>query len=379
MQQYKKYIITLIGVSGLTLSLFWPTAAQAQISCSGPKCALIPITQDEYNRMYYEFKDQYSSDLFEDMAQAGVIANLMNAPVGTVNLTGWTVGGNLGAGYKSAEEVDIDIVGVGKVEDVTRAGVAINPRFFLGMNLGALFGQGFDPLEEDPDGLTPTPGWFSLSKFDLYVSGIKHTERINNEKGIDGVLRATVKSQGFEVRYHLVEASEIFGGPVLRFRGVSLGVGYLQSSQKITYTRPENSVDFTLDEGVTVQWIGNDLIQLKNDFTTVPVELRTGIQLLYLFNFTVGVGYAWSTGNSSLLLARFGPVVVNGDLASALNAVNSGDSFLGMTLAEDGSAPARIYYGRAGVELNLAMIKLGVEGLFTPDDYGASVALRVEF
>ena len=167
-----------------------PKPAEAQISCTGTACSSIPITAAEFNQMYYDLQDQYTEDLFKDMAEAGVVSNLMGPAIGTVNLTGITFGASLGAGYKTEEKVDVNITGVGSFDDLSRAGAAVSPRIFLGVNLGWLLGSSYDPYS-DPDG-SARPPWYSLTRVDIYGSGLRHTERIHDEYGVDGRLRFTV-------------------------------------------------------------------------------------------------------------------------------------------------------------------------------------------
>ena len=365
----------LWACAGLVLGVvaLVPMPAYAQISCTGTACSAIPITAAEFNQMYYDLQDQYTEDLFKDMAEAGVVSNLMGPAIGTVNLTGITFGASLGAGYKTEEKVDVNITGVGSFDDLPRAGAAVGPRIFLGVNLGWLLGSSYDPYS-DPDG-SARPPWYSLTRVDVYVSGLRHTERIHDEYGVDGRLRFTVRTQAAEVRYHLLEGRDIFGGPLLRFRGVSLGVGYISNYQKITYTTASNSVDINLDEGVKLEWDAPNLLILEYDTKTYPIELRTGVQLLYFLNLTAGLGYAFSTGDVSMFLFRYGPVIVNNSVSQAI----SPDTYFGMTLEESGSVPARIYYGRVGVEINVPVLKIGVEAVIAQKSYGATAAVRFEF
>ena len=38
---------------------------RAQINCSGANCALIPLSPEEYNALFLELQNQYSSKLFD--------------------------------------------------------------------------------------------------------------------------------------------------------------------------------------------------------------------------------------------------------------------------------------------------------------------------
>ena len=155
------------------------------------------------------------------------------------------------------------------IEDVPTGGAAINGRIFLGVNIGKFFGLGHDPYQDDDEDEAPSPpAWYSPARFDLYYSGLKHTERFNNERGVSGSLRATTRSESVELRYHLVEGNDLVGGALLRFRGVSLGVGYSSMAQRLRYGAGEtDTLGITLEEGINLEWIGQNYRDLRKQRT----------------------------------------------------------------------------------------------------------------
>ena len=356
----------------------WPGGElHAQFSCTGSVCNTIPISSDEYNRLFSELQYQYTNDLFDRMAEAMVLANLTTPYTGTVNLNdAWTVGANVGAGYTEADEIDINTSGVGIIEDVPTGGGAVNARIFFGTNVGSVLGMGYDPYGEDP---APAPAWYSPARFDVYYSALKHTERLNNEKGVSGQLRATTRTESVEIRYHLVEGKDLLGGPLLRFRGVSVGVGYTSMAQRLRYAAGEtDSIDIALQEGVNLEWIGQNYAILENNVRSTTIEVRTGIQLLYFLNLTIGGGMARNKGQTDFFLTRFGPLIVSDNpFASFLGGQESANLSLG--LVERGEVPDKMQYLKAGLEFNILALKLGIEGIMTRRNYGASVGVRFEF
>jgi hypothetical protein len=367
--------LLILGIAGLTVMP--ARSLHAQLTCTGAVCDSIPISSEEYNLLFNELQFQYTSDLFDRMAEAMVIANLTTPYTGTVNLNdAWTFGANVGAGYTEADEIDITATNVGVIEDVPTGGAAVNGRFFLGVNLGKILGMGYDPYGEDPP---PAPAWYSPARFDLYYSGLKHTERFNNEKGVSGSLRATTRSESVEVRYHLIEGEDLLGGALVRFRGVSLGVGYSSMAQRLRYGAGEtDTLGISLQEGVDLEWIGQNFAILENNVRTTMIELRTGIQLLYFLNFTIGGGYAKSKGQTDFFLTRFGPLIIaQNPLASLLGGQESAN--LNLSLLERGEVPDKLYYLKGGVEFQILAFKLGIEGIMTRRNYGASLGVRFEF
>lgn len=364
------------GALLLGLWLAMPVAPlSAQIVCTGPGCAALPVSQAQLNQLYTDFETQYATDLFDRMAYAAVLGNLATPYIGTVNLYGWTAGLNGGAGYRKQEDITIASPGVGQLEDVPSAGVSVNTRAFFGINLGALTGNPYDPYDEERES---KPGFFSLSRFDAIVSGIRHSESFQDENGIEGSLGVTMENAGGELRYHLFDASEIALGPILRFRGISLGVGYYTTAVRIRYasTTPESST-LRLENGAALTWAATDLAEFKSDVTSVPIDLRAGIQALYIFNFTLGFGMARSSGDLRATLFRGGAFGLEPNIAIPASLTPS-NSALSLTMQRFASVPREIYFLRLGVELNLGPVKLGVEGLGTREDYAASVNLRIE-
>lgn len=357
------------------LGLAWPVSGlSAQIACSGPGCALLPVSQAQYDRLYSDFYDQYVIDLFDRNAHAAVVANLMSPPIGTVNLYGFTGGVNVGAGYHELEEKTITSPGVGTFDKVPSAGAAANLRAFGGFNLGALLGRRFDPHDASRES---SPGFFSLSRFDMYVSGMRHTESLKDESGIDGTLRMTVENRGGELRYHLVESTDIVGGPMLRWLGVSVGVGYYETKFRMGYaSRAPETVTLRLENGANLKWSSIDVATFTSEVESVPLEIRTGIQLLYFVNLTTGFGISRNRGFFEGYLLRTGSftpeteLVIPGFSASAN---------LGMSVYRRAEVPSDLYYVRAGLEFNILALKIGVEALKTRRDYGATAAVRIEF
>ena len=242
-----------------------------------------------------------------------------------------------------------------------------------------LFGLGHDPYGAEDE--TPeAPAWYSPARFDVYYGALKHTERINEENGVNGRLRATTRSESVEIRYHLLEGSDIFGGPMLRFRGVSLGVGYSSMGQRLRYNTSESDeLSILLEEGITLEWLGQNLMVMENNIRTTMIELRTGVQLLYFLNLTVGGGFARSVGQTDFLLTRFGPVILSNNPLASLFAGAGNTADLSLSLLERGYVPPKLYYLKAGIEFNILAFKLGIEGIMSRRNYGASVGARFEF
>ncbi|MCR9142172.1 MAG: hypothetical protein NXI24_07965 [bacterium] len=417
---------TLLGsILALFLTALTGGPIHAQITCSGSNCGLIPLTPEEYNAMFVELQNQYSNELFRNIAETLVMANVAGPQIGTVNLSRMTTGGYLGAGYKENEDVDINIPNVGVIEDMPSAGAALSGGVFVGVNLGWVLGDRYDPFAApettaelsasgsgtDNDATKTdsrsasrssrkTPPFWSPARFDIYLGGLDHRERLDGQLNSDAIIDGKFVSQRFMLRYHLVEGNEIAGGPLLRFHGVSLGIGYATSNQRLTYLAENSTLTTSLQEGVNLDWAAQDQIFYDNNVKSVPIEINTGVQLLYLFNLTLGAGYVRSSGDTRFILTRNGPVVIRqagelpaiddeflqnfpaGTIPPDLTALISGGTAtaanLSLSLFERSRVPRVLYYWKGGLEFNFWVLKLGIEAITTGRNYGASVGLRIE-
>lgn len=365
----------------LGILIFAPTI-QAQIVCTGPGCAFLPISQSTLDQMYYDLKDQYMDKLFDDMAVAAALANASGAPAGTVNLSGWTVGASVGAGYLPLKKVNVPITGYGEIKDMPRTGAAVNPRIFLGCNLGWLLNNPYDPF--DSDSTQSAPFFLSPAKFDVYASFIE--DRRTFDSGDQGHIIVNTRNRGFDVRYHLVEGKPLAAGPLLRFLGVSLGAGYHTALLDLNATQTKGQkLKLNAASGTSMIWDGAILATMRSELKTIPVELMTGMQFLYFLNFTFGGGMAYSKGGVDFNLTRVGPVYVSGDSAALLAAAagqsvtsSAYTSYLTMTLNGSGKVPKNVAYGKLGLDINLLWLKIFAEGMYSKRAYGANVGVRFQ-
>ncbi len=372
---------------------------QAQIYCEGSACSLLPLSTDDLNIMLYSFKYQYADELFQDMAEAATTANIAGLPIGTVNLHGFTTGGYMGVGVRLPREIPVYIPGVGSLDPLPSAGIGVNPRVFVGVNVGWLLGMGYTPF-----GLEPTPSMISPARFDVYLTGVEY---VNNQSrgGFDGFepkvtadsagntqvklvarqnetsLNVQAFSRGAELRYHLVEG--IGPSSLARWYGLSAGLGHSVSRQEIEMTQAQSKLGFKVQvsgQNADLVWQGQNFLNWNTRISTTTADVKTGVQFLYLFNFTVAVGGAYSSGKSKFIMSRTGPVYLTSDQL-ALYGIQIPDAFLTLILTGEGKARPFTPYAKVGIGINLGPMKIDVEALYTPDvrDIGGSVGARLEF
>ena len=355
----------------LLVAAILPARLQAQFFCDGVACAALPLSQAQLDRIYQDIQYQYFDQVFEDMAEAAALASLSGAPMGDINLDRFTFGLSAAVSYRSLESVDVRVPEVGIVENLPSTGVAAQPRVYFGMNLGEVMGSG--------NLVARTPPWYSLSRFDLYLSYVTFdldqpsgTARSTSE---DWTVDA--RSKGIELRYHLADSREL-GSPMMRFLGVSLGLGMNRFEQDIRYSKQDTGTRITLASGESVRWDASDTIEYKSVIDSYPLDIRTGIQFFHFLSLTVGAGAAWSKGYADFTASRAGPAYLESDLAAVLGFTIPASS-LNLTVNGSGAPPARFAYGMLGVEFNFYFWKLYAEARGNENVYSANIGLRAVF
>ncbi len=344
--------------------------AQSRFVCTGDGCAFLPLSASTLDRMLKEFQTQYTNTLFDDMAEAAVVAGLSGPPIGSVNLAGFTLGANFSLGVVKPHDVTVNIPGLAEMKDVPSAGGAVSPRVFVGANLGQIIGLDYDPFTRKS-----SPSFISPSRFDVYASFMDVKDTYQTQGTTGGKVDGSAYFKGVEVRYHLVEGTEL-GGFLLRFLGVSVGVGAFNTRQAIFFELNEQTMKMTV-EGVDLVWEPKASVDWQTKIDTYPVEVRTGLQILYVLRLTAGAGVAMSKGGTDFLISQSGPVYAKSDLAQSLG-YDLPTAALHMDIMGNGRVPARLAYGKLGVELNLWALQIGVEATATKRSYGANIGIRVE-
>ena len=352
----------------------WPQQAlqaQSRFTCTGDGCQYLPLSAATLDRMLREFQSQYANTLFDDMAEAAVVANLTGPPIGSVNLSGFTFGANFGAGVVKPHDVTVTIPGQAQMKDVPSGGAALSPRVFVGANLGQIIGLDYDPFKSKK-----APSLISPSRFDIYASVMDAKQTYDTQgTAAGGRVDGSAYFRGAEIRYHLMEGREL-GGSMLRFLGVSVGAGIFSSRQAIHFDVDGKKMTMEV-EGVEMVWEPKTALDYQTKVDTYPIEVRTGLQVLYALRLTLGAGVAMSKGGTDFLVTQNGPVYAKSDLAQSAH-YELPRAALNMDLAGTGRVPARLPFGKLGIELNLWAIQIGIEAMATKRSYGANIGIRTE-
>ncbi len=359
-------------ILGLVLFLFIiiPHVSFAQVYCTGSSCNNLPINYNQLNNIFISLQSNYLNPLMRDMTNANVIAAMNIIPSTSVNLEEFTIGANVTLASTKTRKIDVQVPDYGVLEDVPSVGISIVPGAFIASNLGYIF-SGSTSLEEIP--------FYSLYRFDVYLGYLQsglNDENVSTKKKENESWNVSSNMKALELRYHLVEGEKDLG-LFYKFLGVSSGIGYYNINQKIQYYLLKKNIQLVSYYGSNLIWQGNNEFTIKNLSDVYTLDIKTGVQLFYLFRFSLGVGNAWVKGNSNLTLHLYGPMVLAGDL-SVLLGLQAPDAIVGMFISGEGSPRHRSYaYYTAGLELNIPIFKVFLNVKATSEVSSSSFGIRI--
>lgn len=358
-----KIIVLFIGMISVQKNL------KAQIYCQGDGCSYLPINDSQLNNIFYALQYNYLNEVLDDMSTANAFSLVNTVPSTMVNLNELTIGVAATLAQTKTRKIDVFVPDYGTIEDVPSVGVSLIPNLFLGTNIGYLFSS------------KPTQSylpWYSPHRFDIIISylnsGTNNEEVGKTKKNESWEVKS--KSYGLDLRYHLAqgdkEISYLFG-----FSGVSVGIGYHKVNQTLDYIQKDYKFTFNASSNTDLIWKGDNTFQYNNKMDIYSVDIRTGIQLLYFFRFSIGAGHSWLKGSSDIQLNRFGPITVSNDFLTLLG-YNVPDTYLGILLQGNGSPKQKnITYLSIGLELNIPIFKIFVELKGNTDIYSGSFGVRM--
>ncbi|MFN3605279.1 MAG: Lsa36 family surface (lipo)protein [Leptonema sp. (in: bacteria)] len=358
--------ISYLAMIGIVLI---PLKVKAQMYCVGDGCSSIPLQSSDLNNIFYALQSNYLNEVLKDMSTANAMALLNSIPTGMVNLEEFTIGANISTAQTKLRKIDVMVPNYGTIEDVPSSGVSLIPSAFIGSNIGYLF--------SDTPRLSKLP-WYSPYRFDIFISylnsGIDNEKAGNKKKNEEWNVLS--KSTGFELRYHLAEGdkeiSYLFG-----FNGVSLGVGYHNTIQKLTYKKLDSKISMNAAYNTDLTWKADNILDYKSKMDVYLVDIRTGIQLLYLFRFSIGAGHSWLKGSTNLKFNRYGPVAIYSDILTILG-YQTPTSYLGLNLESSGGSPYKnITFLTFGFELNIPVFKIFLDIKGNSEIYSVNLGVRI--
>lgn len=258
----------------------------------GQEVAVQEIIETEVNKNLpsADTEKEYFSGMSTANAMAAAGVTTSYGTVFNKFLVGATASGGAHLGSKSAS----DFGDLGDNPEQMR-GFGVQAAIIAGINVGGIFG-----FEK---------GFIDPSKLRLYLSGFALDKKF-------GDVNAKYFGMGLAGQYRLIDEKSL-GANSVKWTGVDVGAGLLYSTLDVDASINLDKTYSTTVSGQTVDaTLTNTRAILQADVSTVsiPLEVSTGIRLLYFFKLIAGAG----------LDLNFGKTKGTGSLSS-------GSSFTGTT------------------------------------------------
>lgn len=310
--------------------LFFVTPAQAEVSCTGHDCSKI---NRDYGSYFHSFETNYIPLLTKDIIVAQGIAAAGGVPY-HVNLNRFTIGAFGVAGVTQKTNVILQSQSTGEVKYIKEMGLAIQPNFYAGANLGwfinGLHSWLWCPVTGCSDELLPF-----LNNFDLYVYGIGNY-RTAGQDDMKGS-RRTFGARGAMLRYHVINTYTWHS--FLQFSGLSLGGGVYESQQRIR-SLFDDKLKLALTDYAVYEWSGKNKFEYYTKTHTSYADIRTGIRIFDAVAVYGGVGGSFTRGYSKIAFTRDAMIITPGYMTvyrinfdgQAENALKMPYGFVGVNL-----------------------------------------------
>ncbi len=375
-----KFMKIIFGIFIWICSIFWAsTNLQAQFTCTGQACQFLPtdITSSA-NRSFTRLQTEYINEVLKTNTEAGFLANIGTSNIGTGTVRRIQFGVSVSAaGYKK-DDITIEEPGF-KLPKLPNVGGAVIPNVNVDFNPGWLLG--FESRH-----------W--LSRFGIFLHGMdmvvsnKQLQGLSNNKNYEG--RITVKNYGGMIRYQLIE-KEGFLMNMFTWDGINIGAGHHVMEENFGFKYLEGKAATIQTNGVSAKWGGDTNFLYGTKVRTTNVDVRTGIGLFWIANLIVGGGYSWNTGDSSISMSRSGPLITQANNVSVLEIPREYQSqidpsilsanpsgTLGLGLSGDANIKRNMGYAIGGLELDVYLLKVILEGLYGGKDlYSANLGVKI--
>ena len=359
----------LIALTALTFGLY-ATDSSAQIFTikvtDYGAGAGNPVFENFVNQEILKIQNEINEDLpsappqrlMEGMANASVMAGKGMASDYASNMQVFLIGAGVGAGADLAKDKDTD-------SDVSGVGVA--PGVVFGMNLGWMDAQKFLGMDTD--------------RLNLYLNfmSYKHEQQISEDPGKESSADLDMTALGFRLRYDWIRGN---GSKLFGWGGVKFHFGYEYNKTNIAFN---SKINETINESssngeiLTGTITGDPRANIMVNTHSIPLELSTDVQLLYILSLYGGIGadYSWgqAKGNGTLNAPNSSINCTGGACGPGGTTVQvQPDANIDAT----GKATAFTYRGFAGVQLNLPYIRIygQVNKPIGNDLIGANVGVR---
>lgn len=318
--------------------------------CNTLRTELLKV-QKEINEDFPSTEDP--KRLMQGMANSSVMAGKGIGSDYASRMQVFMIGGGVGVGadLEKDKQTDSDLSGVG-----VQGGVVI------GTNLSWM----------DTEKIL---GLYT-NRLNVYVNYLGfNLDRKMGENDKDSI-KAKLNSFGFHANYDLVEP---VGSNWLRWGGLKIHTGFEYNTTKVTFasTLSEDVSETVSGQTVTGTITGRPAASINVATQSIPVEISTNVQILYLLSLYGGLGVDFN----------FGEAKSNGNLnadESTLE-INGGDTGTRVQAEANISGKSKVdsmlTRGFAGVQINLPYMNIfaQVDKAFGNDLIGGTAGLRIVY
>jgi len=191
----------------------------------------------------------------------------------------------------------------------------------------------------------------------------------------DPSISIDILSLGATANYQLIPSKKIAGG-LLLWRGVNVGAGFIYSGTKIGLSTsypgelPDVAIGTTPGPSLAISDPTISL-DMKIDTYTIPIEVTTGVKLLWFLNIPLGIGMDIGFGTSDVKLG------VRGDLNLKGVTGTTTPGWISATAGGVMSPTAFNLKAMTGVGINLGPVIVDVPITWYFQDNGLSVGLSI--
>ncbi|PJZ55196.1 Lsa36 family surface (lipo)protein [Leptospira adleri] len=352
----------------------------SQVTCTGQACTIIPSNiTSQFNGLENEVRTKYLNEVVKSMADSALLTNINASMMGPGTINRFQVGAGVSAAGTKNDDIQIHYAGI-NLPNLPNGGASISPSFMAGVNLGWLTANGPSDQEEEKRSF--------LHRINLYVHGFQGSlgqgdlRSATSSSSNDYKFAGNFNSFGATVRFQLLKERytrlDLFG-----FTGLSLGLGFHSKTEDLSLGYSPTSIPKVAFGPATGRWDADFNMDYRAKTQSLPIDIRTGVRLFYVLTIFAGAGMSQNTGSSNLNLLVSGPVTLTLDAAAAGLPLEflkgySASSTGNLSIRTHGDAKVKdsVNYLIGGVELNLAVFKLLVEGLVSEKFYSANVGVK---
>jgi len=207
--------------------------------------------------------------------------------------------------------------------------------------------------------------------YGLYLTGIFGKVDIGEEQD-DYTFEST--TIGGRVNYALIQTHGILLG-FLKWRGLSIGTGFIYQKAEASMVYEFDSISQAVTGYPGVSLVVDPSARFKFETTTytVPVDIVTSFQLLWLLNLTAGAGVDFVMGHTDLTLTSGGSINVTGTSETIV------PGSITITGETDDVSPDRVRPKiMGGIGLQLGPVKIDMPVIYYPSA-GAAIGLTAAF